>query len=94
MFNVTHSNSRVTPQVRIQVWMSETLKPYYALQACLSLCQIHDILLPFFLLVNVAKCVIFLFYFLNVMGILAVFISFFVFFIFYFIYKISCILPK
>jgi len=77
MFNVTHS--RVTSQVRIQVWMSETLKPYYAIQACLSLCQIHDILLPFFLLVNVAKCVIFLFYFLIVMGIFAVFISFFVF---------------
>jgi len=82
MFNVTLSP--VTSQIRIQVWMGETLKPYYALQACVSLCQIHDILLPFFSFSERGKmCHFFLFYFIIVMGILAVlsvFLSFYILF--------------
>jgi len=77
MFNVTLSP--VTSQIRIQVWMGETLKPYYALQACVSLCQIHDILLPFFSFSERGKMCHFFILFYHCYGDFSGFISFFVF---------------
>lgn len=95
MFRIVTLSSLVTVY-SMQVWMSETLKPKLTILCPpgLFITLPNPLLSAFSFLVKMAKCVIFLFYFLIVMGILACFISFFGFFIFYFIYKISCILPK